>query len=399
MKISHARNIDRIVGVPLCLFLTLVVSVRGIFRRSGLKAPRKVVFLGLTEIGAGIMAYPSMRKIQSIWKDAEIYLWVFKDNADFFYATRWVAADRIIVMRSDTFLHLAVDAFRNLRQLRRARVDTVIDLEFCTRFSSLLASLSGATTRVGFSSGATKRLYRGRLYTHRVCYDASLHVSRNFLKLADELIAKECSEQAARLGGDTEELSLPKIKTQSDEDLGVRQKLVALGGTLAPRHQLVIVHIGFHDRLAVRRWPPRHYRDLIRRLLEHPEMIVVLAGIGPKRFFPIDESGNRVINMVGETNSRELFSLLNMAEALVSHDCGIVHIGALTDIAIVALFGPETPGVYGPLCERKSIVYKNFACSPCLSADNYKQSPCRDNRCMKTITVDEVYARLMKVLS
>ena len=44
---------------------------------------------------------------------------VFKDNVDFFRATRWFPEDHLIVMRSDSFLNLATDFFRNLIKLHK----------------------------------------------------------------------------------------------------------------------------------------------------------------------------------------------------------------------------------------------------------------------------------------
>ena len=387
-------------GIPLCFFLSLVARCARLFRRQELKKPKKIVFLGLTEIGAGIMAYPSIQKMRSTWKDANAYLWVFKDNVDFFRATRWFPEDHLIVMRSDSFLNLATDFFRNLIKLHKLRIDAIVDLEASTRLSSLLCYLSGAAIRIGFYSQSTRPFYRGQLYTHQVAYDPSRHISRNYHALVRALLSSVPPEAAGYPCEAGEDLSLPKIRTSTEEDQKLQDKLCELGGFANHDRRLVLVHLGLNDRLPIRRWPLEYYQQLMERLLSHPKTIILLVGTGAQRTFSREGMAEpRIINLIGKTNARELFSLLNRATVLVSHDSGIVHIAALTDIPTIALFGPETPNVFGPLSDRKKVLYKNFNCSPCLLVSNYKQSPCRDNQCIRAITADEVYAEVMKVLS
>jgi hypothetical protein len=43
--------------------------------------------------------------------------------------------------------------------------------------------------------------------------------------------------------------------------------------------------------------------------------------------------------------------------------------------------------------------YLNFSCSPCVTAYNYRKSPCDgDNLCLKKINPDEVLAKAIKIL-
>ncbi len=388
MKISFARNVDRWIGIPLCFLFSVAAKISFRSRGQTFLKPKKVVFLGLTEIGAGIMAYPSIEKLRGTWSEADVYLWVFQDNADFFNATGWFRPGRVIAMRSNSFWSLARDAFRNLWEIRKLGVDTIIDLEASTRFSSLLCFLSGARTRIGFCARSPGFFYRGDLYTHRVTYDPATHISRNFRALVDQLSGRSQLDFSER-----EDLpfALPRVKMSQEEDERMRRKLRDLGGDALLNRRLVLIHMGLNDRLPMRRWPPECYWKLIDRFLEDPDLVVVLVGTGPKHSFFQSETRPRVIQLVGQTDTRELFSLLNMANVLISHDSGIVHIAALTGIPVVALFGPETPDVFRPLSDRTHMIYKKMACSPCLLVSNYKQTPCQNNQCMKAITVDEVY--------
>ena len=65
---------------------------------------------------------------------------------------------------------------------------------------------------------------------------------------------------------------------------------------------------------------------------------------------------------------------------------------------MVTLFGPETPQLFGPLGPA-TIVSAELLCSPCVSPANQRRSRCRDNQCMKRISVDEVLAASLAALT
>lgn len=83
--------------------------------------------------------------------------------------------------------------------------------------------------------------------------------------------------------------------------------------------------------------------------------------------------------------------LLSLAHVLVTADSGPAHFASLTSIKNIVLFGPETPLLYGPLGQNTSCLFAGLACSPCLSAYNHRKTSCTDPKCMKAITVEEVF--------
>ena len=80
-----------------------------------------------------------------------------------------------------------------------------------------------------------------------------------------------------------------------------------------------------------------------------------------------------------------------MADVLVTNDSGPGHFASLTPVHAIVLFGPETPRLFGPLAPATTVIWKEMVCSPCVSVFNHRLSPCRNNVCMQSITVDEVY--------
>jgi ADP-heptose:LPS heptosyltransferase len=101
----------------------------------------------------------------------------------------------------------------------------------------------------------------------------------------------------------------------------------------------------------------------------------------------------RLVSLAGLTSLEELLALYGLASLLITNDSGPAHFAALADLPVIALFGPETPAVYGPLGRRAEAIHLGLACSPCVSVYNQKRSPCTDNRCLQLITPRMVLER------
>ena len=110
---------------------------------------------------------------------------------------------------------------------------------------------------------------------------------------------------------------------------------------------------------------------------------------------------NRCFNMTGFTRTlRELFTLFHMVRLLITNDGGPGQFAVLTPARVMIFFRPETPTLYGPMIEGAAIFYSHLPCSPCLTAYNHRNSPCDgNNQCLKSIDVDRVYQRAVKILN
>ena len=165
---------------------------------------------------------------------------------------------------------------------------------------------------------------------------------------------------------------------------------------------IVVLNPGSSQLLPLRQWPEQHYGELARTLLRDHDLFVVLIGLADDVAL-----GNRIaravgssrcVNLCGKTSFDELMALLHMARLLISHDSGPCCFAALCRTNTVALFGPETPLLYAPLLPNLTILYKGFACSPCVTAFNHRRSPCTDNLCLQAISVEEVIGEVRKYL-
>ncbi|MCX5658504.1 MAG: glycosyltransferase family 9 protein [Planctomycetota bacterium] len=155
--------------------------------------------------------------------------------------------------------------------------------------------------------------------------------------------------------------------------------------------------------LPLRKWPQERYAALARRLAEElPDLCLLLTG-APDEAEPVNALAKsinhpRCLSIAGLTSLRQLLVLYGLAEVLVTNDSGPAHFAAITEIDVVSLFGPETPGLFAPQTPRSHVLWAGIACSPCVSAFNDRQSACTNNLCMQHITVDQVFAKVVGAL-
>ena len=175
-------------------------------------------------------------------------------------------------------------------------------------------------------------------------------------------------------------------------------QLSSINGFVERASKIVVIHIGFNDKISIRRWPVEYHLELIQRLSQEKDVFVIIIGLNPADKIDDFLKFPRCINLIGKTNIRELLALFNISKALVTHDSGIAHVASLSNINTFVLFGPETPVLYMPLNLNKTILYADLACSPCINAYNQRYSTCKNNMCLKKIKPDQVYTALKKYI-
>ena len=79
-------------------------------------------------------------------------------------------------------------------------------------------------------------------------------------------------------------------------------------------------------------------------------------------------------------------AILSLCRLLITNDSGLMHVAAALGVPLVAIFGSTDPARTGPRGKNSRIIYKAVDCAPCLK----KVCP-QDRKCMRLITVDEVF--------
>lgn len=398
------RWLDDHVGRPLCWALTMWSRFVGAFsRRGAVVHPSNVLVIELAEMGSTVVAYPALQRLRAQHPACRMFFLVFTALGDSVKVLDVVPDAQIWTIDPSNLWTLLRDTARFVGAARRARIDTAINLEMFARFSTILGYLSGASTRVGFHPFTQKGLYCGDLFTHPVPYNPHLHTWQSFVALVQALDAPRAERPLGKRPRTPAEAyrllhvtSDPVLRTRLWDALerelpGVRDK------------RLIAVNPNASKLIAIRKWPRERYAELTRRLLDDPQNVCVITGVASEyedaAFIKDHVRSERVIDFTGKTTLRELLELFTMAALLVTNDSGPAHFAALTRIRTVVFFGPETPDLYRPLSDRCTVLYANYACSPCVSAYNQRLSPCTDNRCLTHFSVDDVYATAVAALT
>lgn len=400
MTVDTMRVIDYYVGIPLCFLASLWLKlVTLITRKSPWEKPRRVLFIELSEMGSTILADPSIKWTQS--QGAEAYFVIFKRNVGSLRLLGTIPEKNQFLIREENLGIFAWDTLRFLIWTRVQKIDTVVDLELFSRFSSLLTAFCGATKRVGFHAFFNEGLYRGEVLTCKVAYNPHIHVAKNFMALARSMFATENSVPFYK--GEVRDQDVPASKVQIKEE--ARQRVLEALKKHSPdplNTTWVLLNCAGGEFLMQRRWPTTHYAQLAQKILDqHPNARILLTG-SPQERQEVDEvrilsQRDRCINFAGEIAFGDLTALYSLSNVLITNDSGPAHFASTTEIPTYVFFGPETPKLYGSL-GKATAIYANFACSPCVTAMNHRKTPCTNNLCLKVITADQVYNMVQKEL-
>src|SRR6185436_15345347 len=385
--ISALQHTDRWLGAPLCAVLTLARKVFGLGRPSRACPVHKILFIKFAEQGSTVLAYPAIRRATEMVGRENVYFVVFEENRFILDVMEIIPEQNVITISTKSPFALATGAFRAILRARK------IDIEFLTRFSAMLTFLTGAKSRVGFHTFFGDGPYRGDLMTHRLLYNPHLHTSQMF-----EAMVEALTRDPAMLP--TFDFKPPAIQSfaKFNPSLGEVAEVDALLERENPAvgsAPLILLNPNAGDLLPLRRWPPVRYVELARRLLDrYPDLCIAFTGApaeaSANNRLAAEVSSNRVISLAGKTTLRQVLVLYTRSQILVTNDSGPAHFASMTPIHVITLFGPETPALFGARSSNATALWAGIACSPCVNAYNNRQSVCRNNLCMQTITVDAV---------
>src|SRR6478672_9937944 len=140
--ISTIQNTDCRIGRPICFVLTLVRKVFGREFPSP-STPSRIAFLKFAEQGSTVLAYPAFSRAAAMVGSDNLYIVVFEDNRLIVDALGIIPPDNGITISTASPVALATGTLWAIFKLRSLGIDTIIDLEFFTRFSAMVSFLTG----------------------------------------------------------------------------------------------------------------------------------------------------------------------------------------------------------------------------------------------------------------
>jgi len=264
-----------------------------------------------------------------------------------------------------------------IQALRQRRFETAFVLRKSLSRTVMLCA-AGIPMRIGFANPKS-----GWLLTHRVpVADSQRHKASTYLPLLEAV-------GLSVLPG-------PYEYTVSDEERRATRQWLNAHGSVNGR-PLIILHPGAN--WPHKRWAPERFAALADRFVESSRVQVVITG-GPSDA-PLAETIKRAMQhpaivVAGQTTLRQLAALLEQAQVVVSNDTGILHIAAALQRPVIALYGPTSPALTGPLGDpQRTVVLHHPNCCPEIPCYQPDHPP---HPGMDAISVDEVYEAACRLL-
>ena len=403
MNVRSMQKIDFWAGVPLCLALSVLNSVRKLFRSDPQNfTGGRVLCIELSEIGSTILAHSALELLKAK-SEKGLYFLIFEKNAGAVEVLNVIPRENIITIDDRRFVRFAASAVAALRRIRKLNLEATVDFELFSRFTALFAFLTGAAIRAGFSNHTNEGLYRGNLLTHGVLYNPHRHMALNLLALAQGL---DGIDDACFVKADLKPMLLDPPRTEiAPQCLTAAADLIRAKLGAPEQIDLVLFSPDPGPALPLRGWAPENYVEVGKALLvQHPRIAIGITGLVSSRPLAarimngIGQAG-RTADFTGETEDLEmLLALFRSSRLLIATDGGSAHLASLTSLPSIVLFGPETPALYAPLGSGVTTLFAAIACSPCLSAANHRRSDCTNNRCLQAITPQDVIAEAQRKL-
>jgi len=340
------------------------------------KEIKKILLVRSDGIGDFVLSLPALNLIKDSFPDAEITLFTGSWQREIAEASQlfnevitWEASGKSYFSSPKRIKYLSYRMFGVLPRLRSYKFDLAIDFRNDNFVNRVIIWLSKARIRLGFNMGGLEFLLTDTIPQRRV------HRSEHFLDLVKYLSGRD--------------ETLPFKFNIPDKDLKEVDRFLDEEG-IASSDMLVVISPA--ARWQAKAWPGSKFAQLSDRLLDLKGVRVVF--MGAKEDLPrITEIKKLMVKKplvcAGSLSLIESAALISKSRLFIGNDTAPMHIAALFEVPVIALFGQTDPKVFGPR-SRNSISIRKIdqICPDC----SRKLCRYQDNFCMDKITVEEVYA-------
>lgn len=331
-------------------------------------------------IGDVVMATPALRAVRDRFPKSEIVGVMRPYVADVVAGTGLLDRNLLHDPRGDDPQRRG---WRFARQLRRERFDLALLLPNSLR-SGWLAWVSGAKRRVGFG-----RYGRSPLLTDAL---------KPKPKSQPHPVLDEYLRLARHLGCDARTREMELATTDDDEsrfeDFRRRHSKVL------PRDGFVCLNPGGAFG-AAKHWPSESFGRLAKRLVDElDKSVLILCGPAEREtareIARLAERPQRVVSLAKETPGIGLTkAAVKHAQLLITTDSGPRHFAPPFDVPVVTLFGPTHIEWSETSYPKATHLQIDVDCGPC----QQRVCPLQHHRCMRDLTVDQVFAAAARHLS
>lgn len=277
--------------------------------------------------------------------------------------------------KNANFIVKSVNDLKFYSSLAKNKYDLVFDL-FGNLRSALMAFLSGARYRAGFTFRVRKHLYNIKVKpAQNPMYNAHYH-----------------TQLLAAIGIPEDGESLDFIIPQEEKD-----KAAEFIGAI--KSSGPVIGLNPSGTWPTKRWPEEKFGRLAELILKGIKGSAVAVLWGPGEKYMAEKvmrncGSKQGIMIAPETDLKGLAALIGQMDVLVTNDGAPKHIAVAMKTPAVTIFGPTNSVSWNPSGSADyPAVVSALDCAPC----DKTQCPERDIECMKKISEDEVFESVKKL--
>lgn len=333
-----------------------------------------ILCMKLWGLGNLVIIYPLLHKIKEKFLHSRLTFITFDLNKEFLEENQ--AIDRVLYFKFTKNIFKIIKQFIGLLfNLKKEKIDLLINFETLNNLSALFSYLTGAEIRIGLNNKYEKIFYNYSIYNEK-----SLHISRLFVNILEPLdinytynyfyfIVRESEKEKI-------ESFLEKIKIK----------------------KFICIHPGTSDNFPGKKYKKDYFSELSNLLIDKYSLPILFTGVKKEKSLVTEiiktiSTKEKSFNLAGELTILEFIELLRKSFLLITNDTGPVHIAASLNINLTVFYGPTSPQRYKPLNKNSLIFYKNTECSPCVGI-NYVNKRCKNNFECLNFSPKEVFFKI-----
>ncbi|MCF7886515.1 MAG: glycosyltransferase family 9 protein [Candidatus Marinimicrobia bacterium] len=334
--------------------------------------PQNILIIRLSSIGDIILSFPLIRELNNKYPDSNIDYLLGKKYKPLLRPISKYINNIYGFDKADDLCEIK----RYRQMIRATNYDWVLDLHNKLR-SRLLTTFIGTKVRRIKKYQLKRWLYIKlglKIYPEVPVYEKYMSTAPIDIDFNEDWYLHDCKQD--------------KIKAKINKDIPFFENDA----------RVVVIFPG--ARHYTKRWPLTKYYQLVERIKRQTDYKIIIAGdekdarvLQQKNFCSED-----IINVSGKYNLLETMCLVSLCELVISNDSGPMHMGALFHKSQIAIFGNTvTQFGFAPLNDKAILIENNeLNCRPC-SHIGYESCPKDHFKCMRGISVDEVFIAFKKL--
>lgn len=337
---------------------------------------KNILIVKLSAIGDVIHAMPVAHAIKETYPEAHI-TWVVEPPAYDLLAMN-PDIDEIILFKKKEFKSIGgfLENYGPLKkEIQKRNYDVVLDLQGLFK-SAAIAYLAKAPRKLGMCN---MRELSDKISQPVIGANAKGHVIERYLDVARAIGCK----------AENVEFSLNVPEREADL---TRMRFSQAGANMGNPYVVLAVGANWPNK----RWPEENFAKLTDWLYTK-RLIPVLVGGGAvdeQRAAAISEQSEiPPVNLVGQTNLRQLVYTIQQAQLVIGGDTGPVHLASGLKVPTIMLMGPTDAARNGPYGQLANAIEVDRSCKHCW------KRVCPDNKdCLSAIELDQVMSKAEAIL-